>query len=541
MIDLSAIKSIQLEKLQFFILLCLTALFVFYAPESWHFSPDSGLYVGTAKEMLDEGQYYFNGYPNLQYYPGTSLTFLLPIAIFGVDFHILHIFHALMVMGIIYLATHLFDIQGYGKALIILPLIIVSNSLIQKETQVLLSGTPFLLCIFCSLVAWKNYISSKSWKYFILAASFAAFAPLIRTEGVFLVAAFGLAYLFDSFKMGGVRLKSFAGPVIVTLLVSLPFIFWTLRNFFMHTPDTFAMSNRMFFGLKALNLYGSGFGKPDWIEGSSHLGLHNLYYTTLDFMASFVGKLFNYGTPEGSFVVHTLLISFAIAGVAGLKKWFSKATIMDVSFFTFLFVFLIYWAVKQNSFNPVVRVWMPLVPVFSFLMLTGVQALYLRLKSTLSKSLLVIFYSSVFALVMINGVLSFDALTSEKAAMFNLSRNTTLKQMANYINENTLELDVLTVDDWGVMPFYINRQTYMLLGGTDHIPTLKRIDKYNSKYLAHLETMNKQSLDVPSLVNEYPHVFTLLHTFSAPADLPDGHIYHVNQAVLKQVLKANSD
>jgi hypothetical protein len=541
MIDFSYVKSIHIEKLQIFILLCLTVLFLFYAPESWYFSPDSGLYIGTARDMLTEGRYYFNGYPNLQYYPGTSLTLLLPIAIFGIDFHVLHIFHALMVMGIIYLATRLYDIQGYGKLLIILPLIIASNSLIQRETQILLSGTPFLLCVFCSLVAWKNYVSSQSWKYFILASSFAAFAPLIRTEGVFLVAAFGLAYLFHSFKMGGFRLKSFYAPIVVTLLVSLPFILWTYRNYLLHTPDTFAMSNNVFFGLKSLSLYGAGFGKLSWTDGSSHLGLYNLYYTTLEFIEAYVGTVVNYRTPLGNVIFYSILISFVLAGLAGLKKWFYKATVMELIFFTFFFVFLIYWALKQNSFNPVVRVWVPLVPLFSLLMLSGVQELYFKLKNIQLKRFVVIFYSSVLAVVMVNGLMSFAVLTSEKKALFHLSRNETLKQMASYINENTLDSDVFTVDDWGVMPFYIERQTYMLLGGDNHILTLQRIYKYNSKYLAHLETMNKQSFDVANLVKEYPMIFTLLDSFSAPADLPTGYIYQVNPAALKQVLEAHSD
>lgn len=68
--------------------------FLLSASEFWPFLPDSGMYIGTAQSIVHDGRFWFNGHPNLFVYPGYPLLLALPVTLFGIDFHVLHVFSA---------------------------------------------------------------------------------------------------------------------------------------------------------------------------------------------------------------------------------------------------------------------------------------------------------------------------------------------------------------------------------------------------------------------------------------------------------------
>jgi len=73
-------------KIQLLVLGVISLLFLFAAPTIWHYTPDGGIYIGSALSILEIGKYWFNGHPNLLYYPGFSTLLTLPIMIFGIVF-----------------------------------------------------------------------------------------------------------------------------------------------------------------------------------------------------------------------------------------------------------------------------------------------------------------------------------------------------------------------------------------------------------------------------------------------------------------------
>src|SRR4030066_5802 len=93
--------SIKMHKYQFWILVLISGFFLWTAPVFWRYTPDGGIYIGTALSLVETGQYNFNGYPNLLYYPGFSSLLAVLISLFGVNFQVLHLFTSMMaVLGL---------------------------------------------------------------------------------------------------------------------------------------------------------------------------------------------------------------------------------------------------------------------------------------------------------------------------------------------------------------------------------------------------------------------------------------------------------
>ena len=102
------------KRAQVVMLALLSLLIVIGAPQVWNYTPDSGVYIGSAISLVEDGRYWFNGHPNLLYYPGTSTLLTAPIALFGMKFHAMHILFALLAVATLWLARAYFSTQRYG-------------------------------------------------------------------------------------------------------------------------------------------------------------------------------------------------------------------------------------------------------------------------------------------------------------------------------------------------------------------------------------------------------------------------------------------
>ncbi len=125
--------------------------FLYSAPEFWPFLPDSGVYVGSAQSIVHEGRFWFNGHPNLLVYPGFPLLLGIPVALFGTDFHVLHVFSAGIAISALWLASAYFSMARYGLAGAAVPFVLACVPISQSQAFLILSDGAFLAITLCAL------------------------------------------------------------------------------------------------------------------------------------------------------------------------------------------------------------------------------------------------------------------------------------------------------------------------------------------------------------------------------------------------------
>jgi hypothetical protein len=257
-------NSAALIKVQFWILLLISVCLIVAAPSLWYYTPDSGIYIGTAQSMVERHEYHFNGHANLLYYPGFSSLLSWPIMLFGVNFHVLHLFCAAMVVAVIWLARTYFSSSRYGLAGMAVPVIMASTTVLQAQAFSILSDGSLLAISLGALVLWRMYVE-KSF-FWALPACFVlvAFAPMVRFHGLFLCAAFAVTLFLQAMRNSRRSLLNVALAVVGGAATLIPFAAWTLRNLQKFTPHTFNMANSFFFGLNGLSIYAPGHGRVDW-------------------------------------------------------------------------------------------------------------------------------------------------------------------------------------------------------------------------------------------------------------------------------------
>ena len=118
---------------QFWLLLFFSVWCLWNPIDGWRFTPDSGIYIGTAQSMVESGTYWFSGYPNLQYYPGLPILLSLPIRLFGVNFEVLHILCALVGVGAFWLARAYFTPDRYGWTGLAIPFLLGANESLRFQ------------------------------------------------------------------------------------------------------------------------------------------------------------------------------------------------------------------------------------------------------------------------------------------------------------------------------------------------------------------------------------------------------------------------
>lgn len=493
----------QLRAAQLAFLTLISVLILLAAPGHFHFQPDTGIYVGGAQSLVEDGAYRFDGLPILIYYPGFSLLLAAPVALFGVDFQVLHLFAAAWAVLALWLVRAYYADDRHLAAGLLVPALLPFTDVFQEQVVYILSDAPFLALTFAALLAWRSYRQAGSRTALLVCALIVAFAPLVRLQGLFLWAGFALAlafYLFDRRTL--IRWLLLVGGASLVLL--LPFLLWTLRNYLQHTPETYNMFNAVFFGQESLSLYASDFHKVDWIDARWKYGIYNFLYTIKDLAAILFGSSIAEWVRLEAW---PLLLGLPV--VLGLPAWWRRATSLERGYFLISAAFIVLWSLRAGNLYTVPRYWLPLLP---FVLLTGVyglQRIYRLVTQPVPaaapwlQALLV----CLFLITVAPGTRNAVAQLQPWADHYHRASNESLAAVAAYVHERTSPEDVIAVTDWGVLPLALDRRTVSVLNDKDHVATLGRIVEKEATHLVILEGTSAMVNPTLEMVAALPGVF----------------------------------
>lgn len=523
--------------MQFWLLVFISIVFLSIAPEAWQFTPDGGVYIGTTLNMLEQGEYSFNGHPNLHYYPGFSTILLVPISLFGLNFHILHIFCAAIVVAVLWLARAYFTPTRYGLAGLAAPLLLACNEILHRQLVMILSDATFVATILAALLSWRKYEQDGSWYALTGCTILVAAAPIIRFEGLFLTVAFSLAIFIRLLSHSASKQAASIKAPVLFLIVIMPFAVWTWRNYVLYTPDTFNMANSFFFGLKGLKLYAPTHFKVDWIDASWKYGVYNTMYALQALLRSFLG----YVAILFSLMGAILLLFIVLA--SGIPSWLRRANNMERAIVILLAAFFFWRTLSASNMYVVNRYWVSLLPFISLVAALGVSRLYLLLRSTPIRNI----YASVVLLLaattVAQGVNSPIRKTDSEEVQYYENANLVLSAMADYVDSTTDPDTIIATTDWGVLPLYLQRESYQVLNDDDHLMSLARIDKYQPELLAILDGVSAFPASARKMAEDLPELFTLLQNFNPENDDPGpkGSIYAVNRNRISEFVGSTSN
>lgn len=520
------------RNLSVFSLIALSFLILISVSEYWYYTPDGGIYIGTALNMLNHGEYTFNGYPNLQYYPGFSTLLATPLSIFGMDFYILNLFSALIIITLLWVSSLYFNASKYGSVILFLPLILLSSSIFQLQILYLLSGASFLLIVILIALLWRQYTQNSSNKILLFCVLLVSISPLFRFEGLFVILSFSLSYLINDYKIRNKVFPSLFKAGILSLIIFLPFALWTLRNYILYTPDTFNMANNTFFGLKGLSLYAPDYHKVDWIEpGSWKYGAHHLYMTLKAIADSFISQTINIATFSGELFRLFFLLSVGALGLYGIKGWLKKINNFELLFVTLLTSYLIYRSLKAQNLYIIVRYWLPLLPFYISIVLIGYTDLTKNIKNKLSKYSIIVPAIVILATVLINGAKFASVKNSTVRDEYYSHAEVVLNSMSAYLNKIADKKTVLASTDWGVLPLYLQRKSIKLLNddSLDYKLSMERMVRFQTQYLIILDGNATIYASARRMTKAYPKLFQLESHFEPENNIgPLGSIYKIN-------------
>ncbi len=514
-------------------LACLSVLLLLSVSEYWYHNPDSGIYVGTAFNILKFGEYTFNSLPNLQYYPGFSTLLTIPISLFGMDFYFLNLFSTLIAISVLWMISLYFNISRYGPIIILIPLIFLSGAIFQQQIIYIRTGAPFLLLVLFSLFFWRSYLNTGSKKTLLACLFFVAISPLFRFEGLFLILSFSLAYLYYQYSKEKQIVSSILSTGLISIIIFLPFALWTYRNFQLHTPDTINMANQFFFGLKGQRFYAPDYFKVDWINsGSWKYGAYHLYQTIRDISYSFIGNTIDLTKFSGELFRLFFLLTVGFFALYGLKEWFKKATILEISFVILLTLYFVNRSLSSNNLYTVTRYWLPLLPFYIAFVLIG----YRQIIDNQKNKYLILFIRlsslTLLSVIFINGIIVFSSIkNNDKKEEYYNQATLSLQSMSDYFKNNTANDTTIATTDFGVLPLYIKRKSFRLINDDNYnyLYSLKIIQKYHTKYLAILDENAAIWPSSRAMVIMYPDIFQLVRHFNPENKIgPAASIYKID-------------
>ena len=518
-------NSTALVKIQFWILILISVFVILAAPSIWYYTPDSGIYIGTAESMVERHEYHFNGHPNLLYYPGFPSLLSWPIMLFGENFHVLHLFCAAMVVASIWLARTYFASSRYGLAGIVVPVIMASTTILQAQAFSILSDGSFLTISLGALVLWRIYVE-KSFHWALLACFvLVAFAPMVRFHGLFLCAAFSIALFLQAMRNSRRSPLNATMAIIGGAATLIPFGAWTLRNFEKFTPHTFNVANSYFFGLHGLPIYAPGFSRVDWMGAKWKYPLHCIGLSIIDLGKNVFGKNIVKLFPNE--VMFVLLIGIASFGIL---RWFKLATHMERAYVFLCLLFALWWVGRGYfHYSTTRQVYLPILPFILITAGLGMGLIHEKLATKryqmLSTTIIIVL---VLTLILSHGVSSFISFASRASATYYKNANIVLSKVKNYMDEKALPGVPVATTDWGVMPFTLKRTCYQVINDDSHLLTLGRLSKYRTSYLVILDHLSVFPPYARKMVKDLPQLFTLLFEVHPDGKGPSAAVYGID-------------
>ncbi|MCP5368311.1 MAG: hypothetical protein H6907_10835 [Hyphomicrobiales bacterium] len=486
---------------------------VLAAPDSWRMTPDSGILIGSAVELVDNARYWFNGHPNLLYFPGVPVLLVPVVFLFGLDFGAIQVLAAAVGAGSLVLAHRCYDPGRFGLPGLVLPLLLAVNALFLAAAFTVSSAGVLLAAVLAAFAAWRRYLRDRAAPFLALTALLAAYAPLVRYEGLCLSAAFALAYLMAQWRRAGPA-AALARAVPLGLAVVAPFVLWAARNYVDYTPETFNMLNKMFFGQPSALLYAPGSVRLGWDLADWQWPLLRLAY----FLDGFVDGLV--GARLGDLVPPAVTIpALAVLAALGVPRWYRGAHALEVAFALLMLLFLVAWNLRPGSSLVVVpRYWVPLLPVALVLLAGGVLRLVEALRRPgprLAGAALGLLAGAVLAA---NGVASLAYyLRSDADYAAGLAA---MRAAAGQVRTRTAADAVVAVTDWGAMPLLLHRPTVLALNDPDHERTLRLLLRKDARALVVVDGLaSLTSQTSRRMVRDHPDVFPELFRQGAPGGL----------------------
>lgn len=486
---------------QYVLLAVFSIILLYSSPEVWNFSPDSGIFIGTTVELLETGHYWFNGAPNLQYYPGLSVLLAIPISIFGVDFHVLHLVSTVFTLSTLWICRAYFSPNRYEWIGYFLPLVLMCSGLLLRQAFSILSDGLFLGVALGTLFAWRNWIETNDSRWLVMCIVFAMYAPLLRFQGLFIALALPLAYLVSGWSTSRLtRSRGICLSILIGSIVITPFVFWTARNYFLHTPDTFNLANNFFFGLQGLPLYG--------VESLSVPGIDAdwkyTFYRSIFYIAAFGGTFLGSWVVDPSILVSVLIIVVLIFfGGAG---WWERATWMERFYVLFSVAYILKYIIGGGrSFYVVPRYWIPVAPFLLVMVGYGLAKIDNVMKRITSVSILPIVLILLLSTIGANGVFEFMKQSNKQQSYVDANRH--LSELATFTKNNISTDAVVATTDWGVLPYYLRRRSILVINDKNHLQTIKRMKKYNTTYLAVMDGNGNFPRTTRNMVSSYPDAF----------------------------------
>ena len=322
----------------------------------------------------------------------------------------------------------------------------------------------------------------------------------------------------------------------LSLLAILPFAAWTFRNLALHTPHTFNMSNRFFFGLRGLAVYAPSHYRVDWIDADWKYPIYRVQYELVGLFESFVGEI-----PEAVPPLLAIGVGLVIL-VPGALLWLRRASNLERAFVLMLAAFMLYRTFKSINLYVITRYWLALLPFVSVMVLLGLRYYFELLRGSFLRWLPVAVAVALAILVVANfRSLTQEALSPGRAEYYRQAERV-LRSMADHVSRETTEDTVFATTDWGVLPFYLDRVSYQMLNDEDHRLSLQRIRTYDAGALAILEEGSALAPYAMRMVADHPELFVELAVFEPEGPIgPRGFLYAIDLQRVAAYLDAESE
>lgn len=517
---------------QIIILAVISAAFIAMAPDTWRYHPDSSVYIASAVSMADEGRYWFNGYPNLLYYPGLSTLLYLPVKIWGMNFQILHLVSALLGVASLWIVRSYFTAERYGWAGLLLPLLLASNALVIRQMGLIMSDLPFIGISIAALWTWRRYQSNENYSVLLGCAALVAFASLLRFQGLFLIGAFGLALIAHFIHKRDAGIKGFLALSLAGALSAIPFILWTARNYVLFTPDTYNMAAKFFFGQVGIAISEPGWGAVDWIDAAWKYPIYQAMTLFGSLTKTFMNDVHEWMSLEIKSVIAVGLLA------AGFLPWLRRATAFEAIYVVTSLAFILKDSIGGTSLYIPERYWMPMLPFAAVIAGLGLTWLYKISASAWTKGSIIAASGIAVMFILVSGTLSWSNAVSRENTDQWATKMESVERVAQQIRETTDADSVLLSTDWGIMPLLTNRHSFQVARSKCSGTTLLLMDERRPDFLVEMPGLLRSKI-VERLIDGYPELFELQFETGSRENGDHAALYRINLEQLPAALENN--